>query len=159
MISLEEIESRINKGEEIESILSKINWQEFETFVASIFQLHDFRTIENFRFKTKNRYEIDVVAIKNGVIVCVDCKQWGRGRCKSSAISEAAIKQAKRMKELKKFLKNNPIAQSKLKIDYKKLSMVALIVSLFEEDLMEVENVFIVPVWKLNEFLNNNYFI
>lgn len=159
MISFEEIENRINKGEELESILSQINWQEFETFVASIFQQHDFRTLENFRFKTKNRYEIDVVAIKNDIMICIDCKQWGRRRSKSSAITDAAKKQVKRVKELKKFLKNNPIAQGKLKIDFKKATIVPLIVSLFEEDLLEIEDVFIVPVWKLNEFLNNSYFI
>jgi len=153
MISIDEVQEKVRKGVEIESILKEINWQEFETFVAKIFQQNDFLTVENFRFKTKRRYEIDIVAIRNNTIFCVDCKQWGRGRYKSSAIFESAKKQNKRCREFKKFIKFSPLIQNKMKIDYKNSVISPLIVTLFEEDLINVENVYIIPIWKLNNFL------
>ena len=141
MISLEEIQQRILKGEEIENIIKDINWQEFEDLVSSIFREHDFDVFQNFRFKTESRYEVDLLSTKNNLIYAVDCKQWNRGRYKKTAIKNSVGKQMKRVKELKKVLIGENIR------------IIPLLITLFEEDIIEHENVWIVPVWKLNEFL------
>jgi len=154
MIELEQIKQRIQQGEEIEKIIGEIDWKEFEELVSKILKKHDFETHHNFRFKTKRRYEIDIVAVKKKILLAIDCKQWGRGRYKKTGLKYAIQDQKERVKQLKKFLKNNLIGKSKLKVS-KGVKFLPLIITWFEEDLLEHENVFIVPIWKFNQFLLN----
>lgn len=143
MINLDEIKQRLLKGEQIEDTVRDINWQEFESFVATVFKENDFDVFQNFRFKTKSNYEIDILSVKDNFVIAVDCKQWGRGRYKKTAIRESVSKQLKRVKELKKVLIGENIR------------ILPLLVTLFEEDIIEHKKVWIIPVWKLNEFLLN----
>jgi len=152
MIELEQIRQRILQGEEIEKIIGEIDWKEFEKLVSKILKKHDFDTHHNFRFKTNRRYEIDIVAVKKKILLAIDCKKWGTGRHKKTGLKYAIKDQKERVKQLKKFLKNNSIAKSKFKIS-KKVKFIPLIITWFEEDLIEHENVFIIPAWKLNSFL------
>jgi hypothetical protein len=154
----DELKADIIKGKDIENLLEKHNWKNFESVVAAIFQENGFQTKQNFRFKTKSRYEIDVLAI-NRVVFCVDCKWWGRGRYKKSGLRGAIISQKKRVEELQKFLKRNPIAKGILRIDPKYVSY-PLIVTLHDEDMVMEDETFVVPVWKLNQFIleRENYF-
>jgi Holliday junction resolvase-like predicted endonuclease len=149
MVSLEKI---VNSGKSIEEILEKLDWKDFEKAVAEIFERNDFKIKHNFWFKTKNRYQIDVIAIRQGKIFCVDCKQWGKGRYKKTGLKQAVKEQEKRVKELRKFLKKNFIAQSMLKIDLS-FKFYPLIVTLLQEDVVKENETFVVPVWKLNNFL------
>ncbi len=156
MISLEDIKQRILQREQIEQIIEEIDWKDFEELVARILEKYYFKTYHNFRFKTERRYEIDVLGIRNNVIFVIDCKQWGKGRYKKSALKNAINDQKQRTEQLKKFLKNNIIAQTKLRITkLSKTTFISLIVTWLEEDLIEYENVLILPIWKLNEFLLN----
>jgi hypothetical protein len=63
------------------------------------------------------------------------------------------LKQSHRVKEFIKFLKHNPIAKGKFKIDLKKQRLFPLLVTWLEEGIIEENGVLIVPVWKLNGFL------
>lgn len=153
MISLPEIKQRILEGERIEEIIEEIDWREFEELVSEIFQKHDFKTYHNFRFKTKRRYEIDIIAVRNDIILLIDCKQWSKGRYKKSALKQAVKTQVQRTREFEKFLKNNLIARKKLRIKSEKF--IPLIITWLEENLIEHKNTFIIPVWKLNLFLLN----
>ena len=152
MINLEEIKDKISKGQEIEEALEKFNWREFEDFITEIFRNNGFNVKQNFRFKTKNRYEIDLLAIGKRVAFCVDCKGWGRGRYKKTGLKYAAKNQEKRLEELRKFLKKNPIAVGMMNIGQTQ-EFYPLIVTLFEEDLLKESDTIVVPVWKLNSFL------
>ncbi len=143
MIDLDEIKTRISKGEQIEDIIKQISWQEFEFFVSKIFTEHDFDVFQNFRFKANKRYEIDILPVSNNIVFAVDCKQWSRGRYKKTALKKSITEQTKRVKELKKVLVGENIR------------VIPLIVTLFEEDIVEHKKVWIVPIWKLNEFLLN----
>lgn len=143
MIDLDEIKTRISKGEQIEDIIKQISWQEFESFVSKIFTEHDFDVFQNFRFKANKRYEIDILSVSNNIVFAVDCKQWSRGRYKKTALKKSITEQTKRVKELKKVLVGE------------NLRVIPLIVTLFEEDIVEHKKVWIVPIWKLNEFLLN----
>ena len=152
MVDLEEIKSKVLEGIELETVLGKISWNEFESFVAEIFRDNGFFVKQNFRFKTKSRYEIDVIAIKDKLIFCVDCKEWSAGRYKKSGLKNAVKNQEIRMAELKKFMKNNIIAKGMLNVP-SKYDLHTLIVTLLEEDLIKEYNTTIVPAWKLNSFL------
>jgi glycyl-tRNA synthetase beta subunit len=154
VIELNEIKQKILEGEQIEDIIQKIDWKEFEKLIAEILKKHDFNVHNNFRFKTSRRFEIDVLAIRNKTSLLIDCKQWGRGRYKKTGLKYSVKEQKESTKQLKKLLKKNPIAQTELKIK-KTTKFIPLIVTWFEEELIDYENVFIIPAWKFNEFLLN----
>lgn len=159
MVDLEKIKIQILEGTPIEKILSRFDWSGFEKAVAEIFLANGFSIKRNFRFKTKQRYEIDIIASKAGKIICVDCKGWREGRNKKHAIVKAAEKQKERVKQLKKFVSKNPIVQSSLKIGGTRQTYTPMIVTLLEENLKKDDsNTFVVPVWKLNSFLNSTSF-
>ena len=153
MVNLEEIKTWISQEGKMEEVLQKFNWKEFEKFIAEIFQNNGFVIKRNFRFKTKNRYEIDLIATSNRFVFCVDCKMWNQGRYKKTGLKNAINLQEKRVKELEKFLNKNPIAKSLLKIN-QNYSMAPLIVTLHEEDTIKENDTFVVPAWKLNNFVN-----
>jgi hypothetical protein len=153
MVSLEEIRGRTASGEPLEYVLKDMEWQDFEQMVSRIFERHDFSIRTNFRFKTEKRWEMDILATGKLINFGVDCKFWDKGRYKKSAIKEAARLQEERAQELEKFLKGNEIAFKMLKMKVK--SVFPLLITWFDEDLAEYNNVIIVPVWKLNEFLLN----
>lgn len=152
MMELEKIRKNILSGKPIEEIIKNFNWKEFENFIAEIFRENNFEVIQNFRFKTKRKYEIDIVAARQNIVFCVDCKEWNKGRYKKTGLKYSAKNQEKRVKELKNFLKKNPDIQIFLKVNLK-FEFYSLIVTLFEEDLFIEGNTFFVPVWKLNNFL------
>jgi len=158
MIGLENIKSQILEGNSIESILSKFNWQNFESVVAEIFAENGFFVCKNLRFKTKRRYEIDVVASKmvsgHGIVFSSDCKEWGRGRYKNSILQKAADSHIARTKEFETFVSNDPIARHKLKIG-EDCTIYPTMVTLFEEHNTDFDCIFMIPVWKLNSFLNS----
>ncbi|MGC9058804.1 MAG: restriction endonuclease [Candidatus Aenigmatarchaeota archaeon] len=139
-MKLEEIEQLIKSGKTLEEILKLIDWKEFEEKVEEIFKIHGFKTIRNFRFKTKKRYEIDLVAEKDYVIFAVDCKKWSRGRYKISELKKFAVKQKERALELKNFFKTEK-------------DVIPLILTLYDEGINEFEGTLIIPSFKLNNFL------
>lgn len=156
---IEEIEMRLKKGKLIEDILQKYDWKKFESIVSEIFLENGFHTKQNFRFKTKRRYEIDVMATRNSKIFCIDCKWWNKGRYKKSGLKQAVSLQENRAKELGKFLKKNTIARSLLKIN-SKYTVHSLLVTLNDEDMIHQDKTVLIPIWKLNKFImdSDGYF-
>ncbi|MEM5834491.1 MAG: restriction endonuclease [Candidatus Aenigmatarchaeota archaeon] len=146
---IESLKTRI-----LEEELKSFDWKNFEKIVQEIFEANGFIVKRNFRFKTKRKYEIDLIAVKEWFNFCVDCKRLGKGRYKKSEIIKAAIKQEERTEELKKFLGKNLIAKESLKV--KSMRFYPLLVTLFEEEVVKEKEggTFVVPIWKLNSFLN-----
>jgi Holliday junction resolvase len=155
-VELEEIRKNMLSGKSIEEILEKFDWKKFEDLVAEIFRKNEFKVKQSFWFRTKRKYEIDIVAIKGSFVLCIDCKEWGKKRYKKTGLKYAAKNQEKRVKEFIKFIKNNRIIQDKLEIN-PNCKFFPLLVTLFEEDLIKENNVFVVPVYKLNTFLIEGY--
>lgn len=145
------LKAQLQKDKVIEDILEKYDWRKFESIITEIFQENGFHAKQNFRFKTRKRYEIDIVAVRSNRIFCIDCKWWGRGRYKKTGLKHAIVSQENRAKELKKFLKRNPIAKSLLKVT--KYKIYPLLITLHEEDMVHENKTFVVPVWKLNRFI------
>jgi Holliday junction resolvase-like predicted endonuclease len=154
MIDIEKIKDKILKGEQIENIVGKIDWKKFEKIAMEILIKHDFNTIQNFRFKTERKFEIDILASDKNNVLVIDCKHWNRGRYKKTSLKYAVEEQKHRLEELKKFIKNNSVAKNKFQIN-EKTKFIPLIITWFEEDLLKHENTFIIPIWKFNEFLLN----
>jgi Holliday junction resolvase-like predicted endonuclease len=155
-MELEQIRKHVLSGKPIEGIIEKFNWQEFEQLVAKIHENNNFLVKQNFRFKTGRRYEIDVIAVKNNFVLCVDCKEWSRGRYKKSGLVGAVKKQEERVNQLERFLKANLLARKSLKLD-SNYQIHPAIVTWLQEDLIKENNTFVIPVWKLNSFLVDVY--
>lgn len=152
-MELERIRKKVLAGKNIEEIVEKFDWKDFEEVSKKIFEENNFKVRKNFRFKTSRRYEIDVLALGSRYIFCVDCKQWRGGRNKKSGLKLAVKKQENRVKEFEKFIGKNIIARKMLRIDSKKQKLHPLIVTLFQEDLLKENETFVIPLWKLNSFL------
>ncbi|MFZ8830346.1 MAG: restriction endonuclease [Candidatus Aenigmatarchaeota archaeon] len=140
-MELEEIEKMIREGKTVEEVLRLVDWREFEEKVEEIFKIHGFKTKKNFRFKTSKRFEADIVAEKRDLVFIIDCKKWGKGRYKTYHIKKAAEKQLERTEAIKQTF-----------VGYDK-KIIPMIITLFDEGIYEFNNVFIVPIFKLNSFL------
>ena len=138
---LEEILKEVYKSKNIEEVLKKYGWQDFESFVSWIFEQHDFETKIHYRFKTDKRYEIDVLAKKYSKFLLVECKRW-RGKTATRSKITKAVEYHK--KKLEEFLK---LHKSKTE---------GIIVTLLDQT-DEVDGIKIVPVSKLNYFLLNYF--
>ena len=67
----------IKNGGPLDEISIMINWKDFEGLVAEILYSKNFAIIKNL-ILTKPRMEIDVIGIRLGVAMLIDCKHWKR---------------------------------------------------------------------------------
>ncbi|MFX0116868.1 MAG: NERD domain-containing protein, partial [Candidatus Hodarchaeota archaeon] len=69
-----------------------LDWREFETLAARIFEENDHMVFQNYRFTLKNqRNEIDLVAIKAPLAIVADAKHYsasGRGSIKQAVAAQ-----------------------------------------------------------------------
>lgn len=144
-MDMEKVREEILKGKDIEDVLEDIDWGEFEDFCAAVFEEHDWNMRRNFRFKTKKRYEIDILANKGNRVLVIDCKHWGTRPGKPTQLRYAVEKQIERTNELSRIKTLDSIE--------KKKEFHPLIVTLLQEDITEENGVWIIPVFKLNNFL------
>lgn len=135
----------------MEQALEKNDWKDFERTVGDIFRQNDFKVRNNFRFKTRRMYEIDLIAVRGRVVFCVDCKRWSNGREKIWGLAKAAKEQERRTGELEKFVRSNPIARSMMKIPDGKF--VPMLATLHQEKILKEGKTFVAPVKKLNTFI------
>jgi hypothetical protein len=154
-MDLAELEKTMLSGATLEEIAEKITWQEFEDLCLSILEENGFHTGKHFRFKDKEgkRHEIDILATKPLVKkhgkgaarttkhMAIDCKHWGCGR--TSALKTAAEKQKERVKALKQLP------------EFKRKKTIPAILTLFQENIIKRDDAWIVPVFRLNAFLNS----
>lgn len=150
---LKVIEAEVLKGRPIEELLKSFSWKEFEDFCAHVFEINGFQVLRNFRFKSRNkRFEVDIVAVRGALILCADCKRWGFKTGSFSSLAEAVEKQAKRAQAL-----SQRVAELykliKLK-NAKEISIIPILISLHEKSMKIYDGIPIVPIFKLNNFLN-----
>ncbi len=86
----------LQRGAAVDDVAPNLSWKDFEGLVSEILDEAGFATIRNFMMKNPRR-EIDVIGIKMGVAMLIDCKHWKRATV--SALSDAASKQKERTKQ------------------------------------------------------------
>ena len=67
----------IKRGMPIEEVSTNVDWKDFEGLVAEILESKNFKVMRNFRMK-KPTMEIDVVGVRLGTALLIDCKHWKR---------------------------------------------------------------------------------
>ena len=139
-------------GADIQQISSYLSWQEFEEITTMALQNNGFTIYKNLRFKTPTRkWEIDVIGCKQPIVICIDCKHWGHS-ISPSTLSKIATAQADRTKALTETLPN-----PKLHIECTKWTnaqFIPTILSLIPSNFKFYNNIPIVPILQLQDFLN-----
>jgi Holliday junction resolvase-like predicted endonuclease len=142
----------INNGTDIERVCKVLEWKEFENFAATAFEANNFAVKRRFRFKAQGRrWEIDVLAISEPIVVCVDCKRWRRG-WGNSAITKVAAAQAERTEALAK--SPHPL-QRRVRLEgWRQAILFPVILSLFPGPVKFYNKVPVVPILQLQNFLD-----
>ena len=142
----------ITLGADIERVCRNLSWKEFEDVAVTAFQTNGYSTIKHFRFRHENRmWEIDVLAVKGRIVVCVDCKRWMK-RLTASTMSRIVKAQMKRVKALSKSL--SKIMDTLLFLSEGKIFLIPVILSLVPASSKFCNGVPIVPILQLQNFLN-----
>ena len=138
-------------GEPNRLVLSALTWQEFEEFVAHLLTFHEFQIRHRFRFSGSRRYEIDIIASRQPVILCIDCKQYGVRLGKAASLRTAAEAQLQRTEALATDFAQHQASLDCL--DWAHPLLIPLLVTMLTEDIQFHEQIPIVPASLLNAFL------
>jgi len=117
-----------------------LNWRDFEGLTAEILESKNFAIIKNL-ILTKPRMEIDVIGIRLGVAMLIDCKHWKK--YDSSSLSKAVKKQVERTKH---YIAKTPGAIA-----------VPVIVTLYHDKIDFIDRVPIVPIFQFSSFVDEFY--
>ena len=134
----------------LEMVCRYLEWDEFEQLLSALFSHYDYTVRRNLHIKHRGKkLQIDFLAVKDQVILCVDCKHWRYGYGQSR-MKTAAKKQEARAKAITPSLlisqKNNRS---------RTFYVVPVILVLLDIPFRFIENIPIVPVHKLTDFIDN----
>jgi Holliday junction resolvase-like predicted endonuclease len=134
-----------------------LSWREFEQAVERILKLNGYCSILHLKIKVKGKLsEIDIFALKGYLALAIDCKNWKRP-LKNSNIKKIVKKQLERVESLQT-AENIKILKVKVgRISSLKITVIPVIVTLFEATYKIYEGTPIVPVSKLASFLHELY--
>ena len=130
----------LEKGFPIDEISITLDWRDFEGLTAEILLSKNFAVIKNL-ILTKPRMEIDVIGIRLGIAILIDCKHWKR--YSTSSLTSAVKKQIERTK---KYVEKTQGAIA-----------VPVIVTLYQDKVNFIENVPIVPIFQFSSFIDEFY--
>jgi len=130
----------IEKGLPIDEISVAIDWKDFEGLTAAILASKDFAVIKNMML-TKPRMEIDVIGIRLGIAILIDCKHWKR--YSTSSLTTVVKNQIERTKH---YVAKTPGAIS-----------IPVIVTLYRDKVNFIEKVPIVPIFQFSSFIDEFY--
>ena len=130
----------LEKGFPIDEISIALDWRDFEGLTAEILSAKNFAVIKNL-ILTKPRMEIDVIGIRLGIAILIDCKHWKR--YSTSSLTSAVKKQIERTK---KYVEKTQGAIA-----------VPVIVTLYQDKVNFIENVPIVPIFQFASFIDEFY--
>ena len=130
----------LEKGFPIDEISVALDWRDFEGLTAEILSSKNFAVIKNL-ILTKPRMEIDVIGIRLGIAILIDCKHWKR--YSTSSLTSAVKKQIERTK---KYVEKTQGAIA-----------VPVIVTLYQDKVNFIGNVPIVPIFQFSSFIDEFY--
>ncbi len=130
----------LQNGFPLDDISVALDWRDFEGLTAEILSSKNFAVIKNLML-TKPRMEIDVVGIRLGIAILIDCKHWKR--YSSSSLTSAVHKQIERTRQY---------------VEKTQGSMaVPVIVTLYQDKIDFIERVPIVPIFQFSSFIDEFY--
>lgn len=141
----------IKLGASIEAVSQWLSWKEFERFCVEALMSHNFKVKAPFRFKADGkRYELDVLARRANVALCIDCKHWKVKKGQGYKIKLAAFSHLNKCITLCGL----PDTLRSLDIDVDKVRIFPVIVTLIDLNLKTpIDGVLVLPIFKFNSFL------
>lgn len=142
----------ISLGGDVETVASFLQWQEFESVASAALRANGYEVKQNLQFKhIARRWEIDIVACKRPLVICIDCKDFHRSLPPSTA-RRIAEKQVERVRAFTDMLPSAFIPLDCLK--WKTAKFVPIVLVLMPSRLNFCSGVPIVPVLQLQDFLH-----
>ncbi len=139
-------------GADLERVSTLLRWQEFEAIAAIGLEQNGYSIARNLRFKHGGRrWEVDVVGSRKPLAVCVDCKHWRHG-LHLSALRKIVKEQMERTSALAQALPNLVYKTECASWSHAKL--IPVVLSLTTGNCKFLDNVPIVPVLQVQDFLN-----
>ncbi|MDR2699852.1 MAG: NERD domain-containing protein [Nitrososphaerota archaeon] len=139
-------------GADIQQVSNLLCWQEFEEITAMSLHNNNFVVYKNVRFKNPNRkWEIDVIGCKHPLVICIDCKRWSHS-ISTSTLNKIATAQADRTNALAETLPNPKLQLECVK--WKNVQFIPTIISLVPSSFKFYNNIPIVPILQIQDFLN-----
>jgi len=130
----------IKNAGRLEEVSKEVVWQNFEKLTAFIFEKNDFQVATNtVKVSGKRRRQYDVIAKKSNRTFLIECKKWSGNRYRLSALKAAIEKHNERTEFYNIMTKE---------------TTTPILVTLIEEEIQFYEGVPIIPILKLNSFLN-----
>jgi len=130
----------LSKGVLVDELAKHLDWKDFEGLAAKILEIHDFAIMRNL-ILTNPRMEIDIVGVRLGIAMLIDCKHWKK--MTPSALTDIVQKQIERTKHY--------VSKTKGAI------AAPVIVTLYQDKVSFVDKVPIVPIFQLESFLDEFY--
>ena len=130
----------LQNGFPLDEISVALDWRDFEGLTAEILSSKNFAVIKNLML-TKPRMEIDVVGIRLGIAILIDCKHWKRYN--SSSLTSAVNKQIERTKQY--------VSKTEGSV------AVPVIVTLYQDKIDFIDKVPIVPIFQFSSFIDEFY--
>jgi len=142
----------VQHGADPLTVSALLSWQEFESISAIAFERNGYRVAKNLRFRQGGRkWEMDIIGMREPLLVCADCKQWRHGLNLSALqrITEAQVARAKALSCSPSML------FEKLKCNRtERITLVPVVISLIATKSKFYSGTPIVPVFQLHDFLN-----
>jgi hypothetical protein len=130
----------LQNGFPLDEISIVLDWRDFEGLTAEILSSKNFAVIKNLML-TKPRMEIDVVGIRLGIAILIDCKHWKQ--YSSSSLKSAVHKQIERTKQY--------VAKTSGSM------AIPVIVTLYQDKINFIDKVPIVPIFQFSSFIDEFY--
>jgi len=141
----------LREGADMERVCKALGWREFEDLVALALDQKEFEVKKHFRFKRSRRYEIDVVGLKEPLVLSVECKHWKRSWRRAATI-DAVRAQVDRTRALAQSL---PEPRDRLGVArWGEVRFMPLVLTLSNTPLKICDGVPVVPIFHFNSFLN-----
>ncbi|MGB9676440.1 MAG: restriction endonuclease [Candidatus Bathyarchaeales archaeon] len=142
----------INLGADIETVSILLRWQEFEEIAATALERNGYSVARNIHFSYAGRkWEMDVVGCRKPIALCIDCKHWHR------AISPSALKVIveEQTQRTWAFAEALPTLADKVEcITWGNMKLIPAVLSLVAGKFKFYDNVPVVPVLQLQDFIN-----
>lgn len=130
----------LKAGSAMDLVSEALDWKDFEGLAAEILSCHGFAVMRNLVL-TKPRMEIDVVGVRLGVAMLIDCKHWKRY---SSAVLATAVR--KQIERTRHYVSKTRGAVA-----------VPVIVTLYQDRMSFIDRVPIVPIFQFSSFVDEFY--
>ncbi|MFH0848621.1 MAG: hypothetical protein V1857_03890 [archaeon] len=140
----------IQRGSDIEKVSRFLTWQEFEQMSRESLECAGFSTKRHVVFKWgQKRSEIDLLGMKEPIIISADCKHWRRNQ--PSTLEKAAANQLARTMNFLSILLRDPDAFGVG--NWKDVRLLPIVVAMSNREIPFSYGVPIVPILKLHSFL------